>query len=57
MTAVLNFITPNWSLQGFYNGFHNLFCSMGKARAAGELARMGYHDQAKAIMLDNSMMR
>ena len=57
MTAVLNFITPNWSLQGLYNGFHNAFCSMAKARAAGELARMGYQDEAKAIMLDNSMMR
>ena len=56
-TAILNFLTPSWSLIKFYNRFNNFFCSLGKARAAGELIRMGYPEQAKAIMLDNSMMR
>lgn len=40
-----------------FNGFHNFFVSLGKARAAGELHRMGYVEEAKAIMLDTSMYK
>ena len=54
-TAVLNALRlPTVSFKGFYRGFHNLFVTMGKARAAGELHRMGYVEEAKAIMLDMS---
>jgi hypothetical protein len=34
-----------------FTGIINTFESLGRARAAGELARMGYHKEAKALML------
>jgi len=34
-----------------FTGIINTFESLGCARAASELARMGYHKEAKALML------
>ena len=57
-TAVLNVLRlPTVSFKGLGRGFHNFFVSLGKARAAGELHRMGYVEEAKAIMLDTSMYK
>jgi len=36
---------------GLFSGFNNFFLSLGKARAAAELSRMGYHEEAKYLML------
>jgi hypothetical protein len=37
-------------VSGLFSGFNHFFLSLGKARAAAELSRMGYHDQAKYLM-------
>jgi hypothetical protein len=34
-------------------GFNNFFYRLGKARAAAELHRMGYHEEAKRLMLSD----
>jgi len=36
---------------GLFSGFNSFFLSLGKARAASELARMGYHEEARYLML------
>ena len=36
---------------GLFSGFNNFFLSLGRARAAAELSRMGYHEEAKYLML------
>ena len=36
---------------GLFSGFNSFFLSLGKARAAAELSRMGYHEEAKYLML------
>lgn len=33
-----------------FSGFNSFFLSLGKARAAAELHRMGYHREAKRLM-------
>lgn len=35
----------------FWNGLIESQMRMGRARAAAELARMGYHEEAKKVML------
>ena len=35
----------------FFTGMIGMFESVGRARAAAELARQGYHEEARAIML------
>lgn len=37
-------------VNGLFSGFNNFFLSLGRARAAAELARMGYHKEAKYLM-------
>ena len=39
---------------GFFSGFNSFFLSVGKARAASELSRMGYHEEAKYLMLTDA---
>jgi hypothetical protein len=39
---------------GLFSGFNSFFLSLGKARAAAELHRMGYHDEAKYLMLTDA---
>ena len=39
---------------GLFSGFNNFFFSLGKARAAAELTRMGYHKEAKYLMTTNA---
>jgi hypothetical protein len=52
--ATTDFGKAIWtSLRAFGRGIWNLMESMGKARAAAELARLGYHDAAKRLMLEN----
>jgi hypothetical protein len=41
------------ALKAFGRGTWNFMESMGKARAAAELARLGYHEEAKRLMLEN----
>lgn len=36
---------------GLFSGFNSFFLSVGKARAASELHRLGYHEEAKYLML------
>jgi len=38
------------SLKTFGKGFNRYMYTMGRARAATELARMGYHEEAKRLM-------
>tara|TARA_Y100000389_G_scaffold54036_1_gene49884 strand:- start:16624 stop:16794 length:171 start_codon:yes stop_codon:yes gene_type:complete len=38
-------------LSGFWSGFNNFFFTVGKSRAAAELARMGYQEEARRLML------
>ena len=51
-TAILNFV--NAPLSGLFSGFNGFFLSVGKARAASELHRMGYYEEAKYLMLTYS---
>lgn len=37
-------------LEGFIKSTKNIFITLGYARAAAELARMGYYDEAKYLM-------
>ncbi len=39
---------------GFFSGFNSFFLSVGKAKAAAELHRMGYHKEAKYLMLTDN---
>ena len=39
---------------GLFSGFNSFFLSLGKARAAFELHRMGYHEEAKYLMLTDA---
>jgi hypothetical protein len=52
-TLVMNYtINPFWTtLKSFARGIWNLLESMGRARAAAELARLGYYAEAKSLML------
>jgi len=45
MTQVINF------LQRLRRKLYCFFLSLGKAKAASELARLGYYDQAREVML------
>ena len=51
-TLVMNYtVNPFWTaLKAFGRGTWNLMESMGKARAAAELSRMGYYAEAKYLM-------
>ena len=57
MTAatMINYtVNPFWSgLKAFGRGTYNFLESVGRARAAAELARQGYHEAAKNLMLEN----
>ena len=45
-------VNPVWTaLKAFGRGTLNVFESMGRARAAAELHRLGYTKEAKALML------
>lgn len=48
-TAIMNFTFA--PLTGAFSGFHSFFCSLSKARAASELFKMGYTEEAKKLML------
>lgn len=52
-TLVMNYtVNPFWTaLKAFGRGAWNFGESMGRARAAAELARLGYYAEAKALML------
>ena len=56
MTAatMINYtVNPFWSgLKAFGRGTLNVFESAGRARAAAELHRMGYTEEAKWLMLN-----
>lgn len=53
MQAVMTYtVNPiGRALKAFWNGIIESQMRMGRARAAAELARMGYHEEAKRIML------
>ena len=47
-------VNPFWTaLKAFGRGTYNFMESMGRARAAAELHRMGYTEEAKALMLES----
>jgi hypothetical protein len=52
-TAVMNYtVNPIWeALKKLGRGIVAAQLRIGKARAAAELARMGYHEEAKKVML------
>ena len=54
-TLVMNYtVNPFWNaLKVFGRGAWNFCESMGKARAAAELHRLGYTEAAKNLMLEN----
>ena len=54
-TLVMNYtVNPFWTaLKSFGRGTWNFFESVGRARAAAELSRQGYHEAAKNVMLGN----
>ena len=53
-TLVMNYtVNPLWaSLKSFGRGTINMFESMGRAKAAAELHRLGYVEEAKRLMLE-----
>jgi hypothetical protein len=57
MTAatMINYtVNPFWTaLKTFGRGTYNFLESVGRARAAAELSRQGYHEAAKNVMLGN----
>jgi len=54
-TLVMNYtVNPFWTaLKAFGRGTYNFLESVGRARAAAELSRQGYHEAAKNVMLGN----
>ena len=47
-------VNPFWTaLKAFGRGTYNFLESVGRARAAAELSRQGYHEAAKNVMLGN----
>ena len=44
-------------LQGFWSGLYNTCEIIGYSRAASELARQGYHAEAKACMMELKKLR
>ena len=47
-------VNPVWTaLKAFGRGTYNFLESVGRARAAAELSRQGYHEAAKNVMLGN----
>jgi hypothetical protein len=54
-TLVMNYtVNPFWTaLKAFGCGTYNFLESVGRARAAAELARQGYHEAARNVMLGN----
>ena len=40
-----------------FAAFNRFFTSVGYARAAAELARQGYHKEAKALMLEQTELK
>ena len=54
-TLVMNYtVNPFWTaLKTFGRGTYNFMESMGRARAAAELHRMGYTKEAKYLMTGN----
>jgi len=53
-TLVMNYtVNPFWTaLKAFGRGTWNFMESMGRARAAAELHRLGYTEEAKRLMLE-----
>ena len=53
-TLVMNYtVNPFWTaLKSFGRGTWSFMESMGRARAAAELHRLGYTEEAKTLMLE-----
>ena len=53
-TLVMNYtVNPFWTaIKAFARGTRALMESMGRARAAAELHRLGYTEEAKRLMLE-----
>ena len=48
-------VNPTWEfLKKMYFKFVEIQMSLGKARAAAELSRMGYHKEARQVMLNDN---
>lgn len=59
MTALLIEYTATTGdfLMNFVNGFKTFFEVVGRSRAAAELTRMGYHAEAKKLMMEIKHIR
>ena len=54
-TLVMNYtVNPFWTaLKAFGRGTYNFLESAGRARAAAELHRQGFYEEAKRLMLES----
>lgn len=56
MTALaMNYVVN--PLSGFWSGFYNTVEIIGYSRAASELARLGYYEEAKNCMMQIKKLR
>lgn len=54
-TAVMGYVFA--PLSGFFRGVNHWFLCAAHARAAAELSRQGYHEEAKNIMMDYAKLK
>ena len=54
-TAVMNYVFA--PLSGLWSSLEHSFQVIGYSRAAAELARQGYHEESKKLMLELSKLR
>jgi hypothetical protein len=56
MTAIaINYVVNPFAR--IWNGIQNSLIIAGHVRAASELARMGYHEESKAVMMELKKLR
>ena len=56
MTAIaMNYVVNPFAR--FWKGIQNSLVIAGHVRAAAELARMGYHEESKAVMMELAKLR
>lgn len=58
-TLVMNYtVNPIWAaLRAFGRGIIRTQTLMGYSRAAAELARLGYHEEAKSVMMKYAALK
>ena len=58
-TLVMNYtVNPIWKgLRAFYRGLVHTQMIIGYSRAASELARQGFHEESKKVMMELTKLR